>query len=170
MTRASRSWVAAGDLALHQRQAGPDPLDEPVHDRGPARHVLAQMTSLPLALAGEGLQRPRERRAQDGQLAVELGRALDDLEQVGQPQHVGERHAPRQVQASPERARGRDVARGQLLAHRHLIAPAARHRRAHHGDLHAAALHLRPHALAQVALPGRVLAGQRDPDVEVSAG
>ena len=128
----------------------------------------AEMTSLPLALAGEGLQRPGQRRAQDGQLAAELGRALDDLEQVGQPQHVGERHAPRQAQAPPERARGRDVAGGQLLAHRHLVAPAAGHRRAHHGDIHAAALHLRPHALAQVALPGRILAGQRDPDVEVA--
>ena len=83
-------------------------------------------------------------RRSAGSSRAEVGRPLGHLEQLGQPEHVGERRPrPAAAAGAPSARAAVDVGARQLVAHRHPVAPARRHRRPRDRDVDPAALDLR---------------------------
>ena len=153
---------------LDDRNSGADPPDQTAQRGDPAAHVALQVTAFPVSLARERGERRGKGAMHDRQLAAQVRRALGHLEQLGESQDVDQRHLAGKPEAASQSPRRLDVRHRQLLAHCHVIATASRDGLAHHGDVDAAPLRTGADAIAQVALPRRILPRRRDADVQMA--
>src|SRR5262249_385843 len=88
----------------------------PRRARRPTPHVVLHVAPFPRPLAEEGAQRHAQRSPQSGELLARVRRSLDHLEQLGEPEDVGQLDRSRQAQPAGERARRADVCDGEFLA------------------------------------------------------